>query len=295
MQNLIVYHFVSGHAWFSCGLLICAIIVPDYLGCFQQRGWLKRAARVLLFVLPVFAALSTTPMPLWLALPLISTYLGYTAFGFAHPNERRRRWLGGLAAILVVSALALELPWHLTAFPAKARPRSLYVLADSVTAGVGREKSTWPKILTSRTGIKIFDFSLAGATVQSAVLGQIPRMQKQDNPESWVLVELGGNDLFGGTPASQFHEYLEQLLLAARGAPDHPRTMLMFELPLLPGCWSYGRSQRILASKYNVILIPKRFFAGLLLTQGNTLDGIHLSAAGHENMAKLLLPWLGQE
>ncbi len=38
---------------------------------------------------------------------------------------------------------------------------------------------------------------------------------------------------------------------------------------------------------------PRREWARLLLTAGNTLDGIHLSPQGHESMVELLVPWLG--
>jgi len=37
--------------------------------------------------------------------------------------------------------------------------------------------------------------------------------------------------------------------------------VVMFELPLFPHMIAYGRIQRGLAAKYEVWLIPKRFFA----------------------------------
>ena len=62
----------------------------------------------------------------------------------------------------------------------------------------------------------------------------------------------------------------------------------MFELPLFPFRQSYGKVQRQLAGEFNVILIPKRFLAGILLTPDGTVDGLHLSDAGHQQMADLV-------
>jgi hypothetical protein len=78
---------------------------------------------------------------------------------------------------------------------------------------------------------------------------------------------------------------LELLLkrLAAQG-----RTVVMFELPLLPNRISYGRIQRRLASKYGVWLIPKRCFAAVLGDANATLNGLHLSQEGARQMALLV-------
>jgi len=45
-----------------------------------------------------------------------------------------------------------------------------------------------------------------------------------------------------------------------------------------------GRIQRRLAGEYGVTLIPKRIFLHVLMTPGATVDGVHLSAAGHRLM-----------
>jgi lysophospholipase L1-like esterase len=51
---------------------------------------------------------------------------------------------------------------------------------------------------------------------------------------------------------------------------------------------SFGHAQRIIASKYGVALLPKRYFARVLGTPGGTLDGLHLSQAGHDAMAGII-------
>ena len=97
-----------------------------------------------------------------------------------------------------------------------------------------------------------------------------------------VLIEIGGNDLLGETTSAQFERDLNQLLSQIR-APG--RTLVMFELPLPPLCNEYGRIQRRLAARYGVRLIPKRVFISVLAGGGATLDSIHLSEAGHQQMA----------
>ena len=68
----------------------------------------------------------------------------------------------------------------------------------------------------------------------------------------------------------------------------------MLELPLLPGQWAFGARQRNLAAKHDVVLIPKRLLAGLVLTDANVSDGLHLTPAGQDRMAELLVSWLGE-
>jgi len=62
----------------------------------------------------------------------------------------------------------------------------------------------------------------------------------------------------------------------------------MFELPLLPQMIPYGQAQRQLAKKYGVVLIPKRFLAGVLAGADATSDGLHLTEIGARRMAFLV-------
>ena len=62
----------------------------------------------------------------------------------------------------------------------------------------------------------------------------------------------------------------------------------MFELPLLPHKIAYGQIQRRLASKYNVVLVPKHCFTEAIGDASATSDGLHLSTAGARRMAALV-------
>jgi hypothetical protein len=62
----------------------------------------------------------------------------------------------------------------------------------------------------------------------------------------------------------------------------------MFELPLLPDRIAYGRIQRRLALKYDVWLIPKRYFTAVIAGPDATSDGLHLTDVGDRRMAVLV-------
>jgi acyl-CoA thioesterase I len=293
MLNLFLYHLASGQAWFSCGLLVLLIAALDTFGNFDKHPRLVRLARLLLVIAVLLAGASATPAPLWLAIPLAISCLAYIGFGFAHPVRQRRIALATCAGFSVLAALAVELPYHLAQPPHWPRPQRLYIVSDSLAAGRGREQTTWPRLLAARTPIDVRDLSFQGANTRLALRKLTAALEGVDSQEAWVLVSIGGNDMLGRTSAEDFGKDLEQLLAVARGDPARPRTVIMQELPLIPGAWAFGAEQRRLAAKFEVVLIPKRLLAGVVLTEENVVDGLHLSAAGHERMAELLAQWVG--
>lgn len=98
-----------------------------------------------------------------------------------------------------------------------------------------------------------------------------------------VIVEIGGNDLLGNTDSHTFYFELDKLLRKLKSQDDQ---IVMFELPLLPFWNAFGHDQRILAKKYDVTLIPKRYLVKVFASKGDTLDGLHLSQKGHNELAK---------
>jgi hypothetical protein len=80
--------------------------------------------------------------------------------------------------------------------------------------------------------------------------------------------------------------FLGLSLLAKLARPG--RTLIMFELPLLPHVIRYGQIQRRLASKYAVLLVPKRCLAAVISGQDATTDGLHLTDVGAHRMADLV-------
>jgi len=293
MLNLFLRHLASGEAWFSCGTIFVLIAAAGAFGLFAQRPRLGRWLQIVLFLCMTLAAVSATPVPIWLAVPLVSAAVGYLLFGFASPRRRRCIVLASCASTLVLASLALELTYYLAQPAFATSPRKLCIIGDSLTAGMGGERTTWPRILAKETGIDVRDLSFAGAITRTASHKLTMSLALSDDADAWILINIGGNDMLGSTYSEDFGQDLDELLSRARGDPSRPRTVLMQELPLIPGAWAFGAHQRRLASKHGVILIPKRVLARVVLAESNVLDGLHLSPEGHERMAREMIHWVG--
>jgi acyl-CoA thioesterase I len=86
-------------------------------------------------------------------------------------------------------------------------------------------------------------------------------------------------------PRSVYHEQLDSLMQSLWSGQHK---VLMLELPLFPFKNAFGRAQREIAAEYGATMLPKRFMTKVLGIQGGTLDGLHLSQAGHDAMAGLI-------
>ena len=156
----------------------------------------------------------------------------------------------------------------------------MYVVGDSVSAGIGREP-TWPGIVGAEHGVQVVDLARAGATVGDA------RRQLGSEPlgDGLVLLEIGGNDVIGHTGAEQFGRDLDALARQVRGPG---RSLVMLELPLFPLDNAYGVQQRRVARRYGIGLIPRRCFIEVISAPEATVDGIHLSIKGQRRMAEMI-------
>ncbi len=276
-MNAILVHFASGQAFFSgCALIGLAL----WLGSRDTRRTAILAG-IACLVGAVFVVLSTTPLPLWFYLPAgAATFAWFSLFRRPGIPLARRRQLAILVALIWLAGVGLELPYHIEpTIPPAGDSRHLTIFGDSVTAGLGDEEITWPRILAGETGWIIHDNSFPGATTKTA----LKRIRTAEIPPGLVLIELGGNDIFGSGDAEAFSRNLDEILLLAA---QPGRVVLMLELPLPPLQHRFGASQRRLARKHGVHLIPKRVFLSVLLSDETTLDSIHLSPAGHRRMAE---------
>jgi lysophospholipase L1-like esterase len=164
--------------------------------------------------------------------------------------------------------------------PLPSNYQTIYVIGDSISAGIGgKAEKPWPLRLSETTGIDVINLAQAGATVHSALMKQVPRVNIR---KQLILLEIGGNDLFGPTPIKEFKQDLNQIISTLL---KENHTVVMFELPILPWQYRYTRIQRELADKYRIPLIPKRFLAGIFSHKQATSDLAHLTETGHKLMA----------
>ncbi len=274
----LLFHIASGQAFFSGA--VCMIIAVGLTA--WKQGRVIRASRNALACLGgLSVVVSATPLSPWFYfLLLLASLLGLAKTAF---DERSSGWpalgLRGAVILVWVAAMLAELPYHrLPRLPQLGRP-VLGVIGDSITAGMGEQKSvTWPRLFADRHGVVVHDHSLPGANVASA----LPQAASTSPDERLVLLEIGGNDILGETTTARFEAGLVRLLSEVC-RPG--RVVVMLELPLPPTYNAYGRIQRRLARRYNVFLAPKGVLLGVLQQRGATLDTIHLTREGHQRMA----------
>lgn len=272
-MNWLVYHIASGHAFFT-GV---ALVIIAALASTGTKSIAKRIAGLTLLAGAIAIAISSTAIPYWYYAIAIVVTLTLTSSRYV---KKWRPWTSYAVIAVWGIAAALEIPYHLTPTLNAASSRSITVIGDSVTAGMGgSDKSEkWPTILAKQHGVIVQDVSHMGETAASA----LKRARSHQIASPIVILEIGGNDLLGSTSSAQFSRDLDALLTHV-SAPG--RQLMMFELPLPPFYHEYGRVQRSLARKHNVSLVPKRVFLSILAATGSTLDTIHLTQIGHDRMA----------
>lgn len=280
-MNWLVYHIVSGQSFFTgVVLLVVAAFASTRPSAFYRR------LTVLGFLIGLIAVVvSSTPLPLWYCVVLGAATLVWMASGF---RASWRPWAARAMAMAWLIAVLMELPYHFTPTFSSTEDQAVAIIGDSVTAGVGggETSETWPSILAREHSLEVQDISHMGETAKSA----LKRASAVTINAPVVVVEIGGNDVLGSTTVQQFKNDLDALL-AHLTTPE--RQIVMFELPLPPFYHEYGRTQREIAAKYHVKLIPKRVFLSVLAGDDSTLDTIHLSQAGHQRMANTVWRVIG--
>ncbi len=108
--------------------------------------------------------------------------------------------------------IALELQFHLMhAIPLLQRT-PVFLVGDSLSAGIGGDIETWPKRLARSHHVVFHDLSRSGADTATAM-----RQAEQVNGStSLVLVEIGGNDVLRATRPDAFEQALDVLLAKLR-------------------------------------------------------------------------------
>ncbi len=279
-MNWVIYFFGSGTAFFG-GVTLVMVAVALVACC--QGKWLASMATLAAVLGLLFIFLSATPLPYWfyaVARAGTMVWLGCERWSSKLLSDRRL-WLRLAVVGLWGGAAAMEIPFHLVPIIGAPPLPALYILGDSVAAGMNEtRKDTWPALLAAQHhNIEVHDHSQMGAKVRT----MLRKTESLTLGDGLILLEIGGNDLLSSTSAGEFERNLDELLSRLCGPT---RVVVMFELPLPPLANEFGRAQRRLAAKYQVHLIPKRIFVAVLTAEGATVDGIHLSPQGHQLMAE---------
>lgn len=275
-------YLASGDSLYpGTALLLIAIAISPFL----RHLWLMRFRNVTAWVGLVLIVMASPPFAWGIdAVFLVAFAFWMLALNLAEQNQAWARVRTASTALLTGMLLifpAVEIPHRKTPKITGATADHLVVIGDSISSGIDPRQPPWPAVMQQMTGIAVKNLARPGAQVIDA-----QSMVKFVMPEDRVvLIEIGGNDLLGGEPSYDFEFALNQLLLKL-STPD--RTIVMFELPLLPHKIAFGQIQRRLAAKYGVWLIPKRHFVDVLGSADATLDGLHLSHAGTQRMAALV-------
>jgi len=276
----IILYFASGDSLYpGAALLFAAVVVLPYF----RRGWLRLLGRVVAWAGLVMMVMASPPFCWWVDAGFGSAFLWWViAEHRSYPGRQVSRQ--AISALVLVSLVALamrELSYRRMSRFTGAPSDHLTVIGDSISAGTGDRVPTWPALMQLKTGVAVRNLSRAGAGVFD-----VRSMAAQITPEdTLILIELGGNDMLAGVPASRFAHGLEALL---SNLCTPQRTVVMFELPLLPHWVEYGQIQRRLAIRHRVLLIPKHYFTEVLAGAGATSDGVHLSAVGAEHMVSVV-------
>jgi lysophospholipase L1-like esterase len=276
--NPILLYFASGESLYSgAALLLVTVAISPHL---THRRPLR--LRNIVSWLALTMIVMASPPFSW----TVDAIFGVVFFlWFAAWNRAPERSSTGFRAATMAVLLLLSLTLPATELRHRRLPviegapsDHLVVIGDSISAGLDARVAPWPVVMQRTTGVQVRNLSRPGATMADG----IALADGVTHEDHLILIELGGNDLIAGEPSDVFERGLEALLakLAVSG-----RTVVMFELPLLPLRIAYGQIQRRLAVKYRVPLIPRRYLTGVIVGKDATLDGLHLTDVGARRMA----------
>ena len=281
-MSRVALYFASGESlYLGAALLLLVVVAPIFL----KYTWVSRVRNVLAWVALAFMVMACPPFALVVDVIFLAVFvLWFVTSNQSSASQTSMRLQRSLTLVLTILLLVLPA----IEFSHRRMPRitgivsdHVVVIGDSISSGLDPHHQAWPLVLQQTCGVEVRNLARPGAQVSEGLL----MASGLTDGDHLVLIEIGGNDLLMGVSSDEYGKALDALLSKV-AAPN--RTVLMFELPLLPNKIAYGRIQRRLSAKYRVSLIPKRYFAQVIGDANATTDGLHLSASGAHRMAALV-------
>jgi len=275
-MNPIVLQLANGDSFFVGLVMIVAALFLRFrfegriLGLVLRIGYITGI---------VFVFFSATPLSIWLYCLWFGLCLAAALAVFSNKVSFQRKILASFSVLFCALVMCLiELPYHLSPTIRVSPGQTIYIVGDSISAGISAKERAWPNVLADISHFKVINLAKPGASVETA----LDQSAGIVGSNLLVLVEIGGNDLLGYSDSKTFYVKFDQLLAKLTAGNNQ---VVVFELPLLPFCNALGKAQRNLAKKYNVILIPKHYMTDVFGLKDGTLDGLHLSQKGHDALA----------
>ena len=285
-MNPVILWFAAGTSFF---VGIAMALAADLLLLHSRMGSIRPVLTALFVTGVVFVVISATPLSTWAYLVwFVATAVPLVVGNLAACSRSVRLVSAGLVVVAAAAFGLAEFPYHRLPHIGVSRGTTVYVLGDSISAGMGTKQKCWPTVLTGLTSLSVVNLAQPGATCRSA-LKQVDGITET---KALIIVEIGGNDMLGNADSKTFRDQLDLLLSSIQ---SHQHRVLMLELPLLPFQNAFGEAQRAVAAKHGVSLLPKRCFAAVLGAESGTLDGLHLSQVGHDAMARVIANVIQEE
>ncbi|WP_041523735.1 arylesterase [Gilvimarinus agarilyticus] len=196
-----------------------------------------------------------------------------------------------------VLALALL---TLSAVYAQAKPATIVVLGDSLSAGYGMAlKQGWVQLLRERLAqqdntsrYQVINASVSGETTQGG-LSRLDALLKTHQPEI-IIVELGGNDGLRGQPIKLMRQNLTDIIKKAQAASA---TVLLVGMQIPPNYGArytqlFAKVYPELAEQLNVPLVPFLLEGIALEPELMQKDGIHANMGAQATLLDNVWPFL---
>jgi lysophospholipase L1-like esterase len=193
------------------------------------------------------------------------------------PSSRVRWAVRVTLTIAGLAAVAAEAAWQFPSPVELSADTTVVVVGDSLSAG----PEAWPATFARMSGCRLDNRAAAGARVSGAAT----QLRTPTQTPCLLIFALGGNDLLGGMAPDAFARDLEAATALSRTSACQ---VVMLALPIYPFQNGYGRAQREVARDHGMTLLPRSVLARALTWPGNTTDGLHLSAQGHDHLGRAI-------